>query len=719
MERKRILRLNSFAVSILVLQIIVYFVTYVNIPIARAIICFTYLLFIPGIVILKLLMCEVFDISEKILLSVGLSIAFLMFFGLLTNELGKLVSGSPLSLNPLILSVNSALLLLTLFTLRGSVQSNSSLHREKTKISRDLLPILLSTCLLLSGSYGIFLVNYSGYNLFLFILIVEIITVVTLVLLKENFFPSQWHSFLIWIIYICALLFLSTAGYVLVTRYIIWLGDQWNEYYCFRLARQFWDPMFYVPSITTTSTYSMLSVTILPAIFSNITAMDTSMLFKLLFPIVTSFTAIGAYKLYKTQTDSKTAFLATFFLISIGAFKGIGPSKQEIAQLFYTLLFLLLLKRDVPKLKRTVLLIIFGSALIVSHYSLSYIFLFIMVSSVSILALLEYRKGGQTIKIKSLFIFCLFFSTATFSWYIYINKSAVFSHLCEAIERVVSNLNQFFNPYSRGTALQGLGLVEAPTIFHKISSALFILTEIFLVFGFIKLLRDRKDSSFSIEYKIFATVNMGIIAINVLLPRIADTFLMERFYQTTLIILAPLAVIGGKTLLELLLKQLFKKTYRDIDIVVISIFVLLFIFQTGFVYEITGSSTWSLSLSKHRTSYVELYRKFGCIDDYYAYGAYWLSDNIPSVFFKYIYADDYARRTELRGYTMIYGGHVGLLSNVTQLKPGDFVYLNPSNTVGGTVIGERYTWSIEDLHYLHDLNKVYTNGGSEIYKNGP
>jgi uncharacterized membrane protein len=718
LERRRILRLNSFAVSILILQVIVYFVTYANIPIARVIICFMYLLFVPGIVILKLLMCEVFDISEKILLSVGLSIAFLMFFGLLTNELGKLVSGNPLSLNPLILSVNSALLLLTLFTLRGSVQHSSSLHQEKTKISRGLLPILLSICLLLSGSYGIFLVNYSGYNLFLFILIVEIVTVVTLVLLKEKFFPSQWRSFLIWIIYICALLFLSTAGYVLVTRYIIWLGDQWNEYYCFRLTGQLWNPMFYVPSITTTSTYSMLSVTILPAIFSNITAMDTSMLFKLLFPIVTSFTAIGAYKLYKTQTDSKTAFLATFFLISIGAFKGIGPSKQEIAQLFYTLLFLLLLKRGIPKLKRTVLLIIFGSALIVSHYSLSYIFLFIIVSSVSILALLEYRKGGQTIKIKSLFIFCLFFSTATFSWYIYINKSAVFSHLCEAIERVVSDLNQFFNPHSRGTALQGLGLVETPTIFHKISSALFILTEIFLVFGFIKLLRDRKDSSFSIEYKIFATVNMGIIAINVLLPRIADTFLMERFYQTTLIILAPLAVIGGKALLELLLKQLFKKAY--IDIVVILIFILLFIFQAGFVYEITGSSTWSLSLSKHRTSYVELYRKFGCIDDYYAYGADWLSNNIPSIFLnRYIHADDYARRTELRGYAMIYGGYVGLLSNVTQLKPGDFVYLNPSNTVGGTVIGERYTWSVNDLHFLDDLNKVYENGGSEIYKNGP
>jgi uncharacterized membrane protein len=680
------------------------------------VICFAYLLFVPGIIILKILALKNFDIFDKIVFSVGLSIAFLMLLGLAINELGKIFSNAPLSLNMLIFSSSITLLLFTLFSLKGNMPYNLDQRQEKTETTGYLLPILLSMCLLLSGVYGIFLVNSSGNNILIFMLILEISIVATLVLLKDKNFLPQWHPVLIWSIYVCTLLFLSTAGYVLVTRYIIWLGDQWNEYYCFRLTGQLWDPTFFAPSITTTSTYSMISATILPTIFLNITGMDSSMLFKLLFPMVTSFTAIGAYKLYRTQTDSKTAFLATFFLITIGAFKGIGPSKQEVAQLFYTLLFLLLLRKDIPNFKKTVLLLIFGSALTISHYSLSYIFLFTMVSSILILTLLGYRKGGQIIKVKSLFIFCLFFLTTTFSWYIYVNKSAIFIYFREAIERVASDLDQFFNPFSRGTALQGLGFVETPTIFHKISSSLFILTEIFLVFGFIKLLRNGKSSSFSIEYKIFAAVNMGIIAVNILLPRIADTFLMERFYQTTLIILAPLAVIGGKAVLEFLLKQRFKKAY--IDGIVISVFIILFIFQTGLVYEITGSSTWSLSLSKHRITDIEMYRKFGCINDYYAYGAGWLSKNIPSTF-THVYADDYARRTELRGYAMIYVSYEHVLSNITQLELGDFVYLNPSNTIGETVVGEKYVWNISDLHYLHDLNKVYSNGGSEIYKNGP
>lgn len=716
MQKRRTPKLNGSIILFLILLAIVNFMVWANIPVAQTVICFVYLLFVPGIIILKILALKNFDIFDKIVFSVGLSIAFLMLLGLAINELGKIFSNAPLSLNMLIFSSSITLLLFMLFSLKGNMSYNLDMRKQKTEITGYLLPIFLSICLLLCGVYGIYLVNNSGNNILIFMLILEISVVASLVLLKEKSFLPQWHPVLLWSIYVCTLLFLSTAGYVLVTRYIIWLGDQWNEYYCFRLTGQLWDPTLYLPSVSITSTYSMVSVTILPTIFLKITGMDSSMLFKLLFPIVTSFTVIGAYKLYRTQTDSKTAFLASFFLVTIGAFKGIGPSKQEVAQLFYTLLFLLLLRNDIPNFKKIVLLLIFGSVLAISHYSLSYIFLFTIVSSILILTLLEYRKGGQIIKVKSLSIFCLFFLTTTFSWYIYVNKSAIFIHFREAIERVANDLDQFFNPYSRGTALQGLGFVETPTIFHKISSSLFILTEIFLVFGFIKLLRNGKSSSFSIEYKIFAAVNMGIISVNILIPRIADTFLMERFYQTTLIILAPLAVIGGKAVLEFMFKQRFKKVY--IDVIIISIFVLLFIFQSGLVYEITGSSTWSLSLSKHRITYIEMYRKFGCIDDYYAYGADWLSRNIPSMFTQ-VYADDYARRTELRGYAMIYVGYVDLLSNVTELKNGDFVYLNPSNTVGGTVVGERYVWNVSDLDYLYDLSKVYSNGGSEIYKKGP
>ncbi|MEM2507144.1 MAG: DUF2206 domain-containing protein [Nitrososphaeria archaeon] len=707
--QRRILRLNSFTTSILILQITVFLVVYFNIPIARVIIGFAYLLFVPGILIQKLLGLKTADISESILFSIGLSIAFLMFIGLAINEIGKLITTQPLSLNLIIFNVNAVLLL---FILISNVHNHSSsLNIERTKYT---LPILLSILILLLGSYGIFLVNHSGNNFSIFLLVLAISIKVSFIFAKEKNLTS--HPLLLLNIFICCLLFLSTAGYVLVTPYLLGLGDQWTEYYCFKLTRWLWDPTFSFPNIAATSTYSMISVTILPTIFLNITGMDSSMLFKLLFPIVTSFTVIGAYRLYLMQTTEKTAFLAAFYLITIGAFKGMGPSKQLIAQLFYVLIFLLLLKKDVQHSKKVILLTIFTFALIMSHYSLSYIALIVIAGFVSIITLSEYLKAGKIHIDKWLISFTLLFLIIAFSWYIFCNQSAVWKNLCESIGMVINDLDEFFNPTSRGTALQGLGLVETPTFYHRISSIVFILTEIFLIFGFIELLRNRKKSSFSFEYKIFATINMGIIAVNLLLPRIADTFLMERFYQTALIIVAPLAVIGGKALLRVIFRRRFEKAYTAI--LLFSVFIPLFIFQTGFVYELTKSPNWSISLSKHRTTQLELYRKFGCINDYYVFGAEWLSNNIPSIFTP-VYADKYARNTELRGYALIYLGYVKLLSNVTTLENGDFVYLNPSNTVYGTIVGERYEWNVSDLQYLHNLSHVYSNGGSEIYKSTP
>ena len=82
-----------------------------------------------------------------------------------------------------------------------------------------------------------------------------------------------------------------------------------------------------------------------------------------------------------------------------------------------------------------------------------------------------------------------------------------------------------------------------------------------------------------------------------------------------------------------------------------------------------------------------------------------------------IYTDDQARRTEIIAYAGNIAGCVKTISNVTEIKHGDFVYLNPSNIIGGTIIGEKGIWNISELHSLRYMNKVYTNGESEVYKN--
>ena len=72
---------------VLLFHILLYIVIILDIPILRQIVAFCYLTFVPGFLILKLLKPTRTMLVEKLLLTVGLSLAFLMFAGLLINEL--------------------------------------------------------------------------------------------------------------------------------------------------------------------------------------------------------------------------------------------------------------------------------------------------------------------------------------------------------------------------------------------------------------------------------------------------------------------------------------------------------------------------------------------------------------------------------------------------------------------------------------------------------
>jgi uncharacterized membrane protein len=704
----------GFIVLVLILQVAVYLVVYSDVPVARMVVCFLYLMFVPGIAILKLLELKNLDTAEKVLFSTGLSIAFLMFAGLIINEIGRMAFTNPLSLNVLLISINTVVLLMSLIVTRRGGSSLPLLPQLKR--SEWLFPILSSISLLVLGSYGIVMVNASGNSFLLLLLIVATSIAVASVFLSEKIFSSRSYPLILFVISICMLFFVSN-GTSLITKYITGNGDQWIEFYAFRLTQTkgFWDPTLTSSSYTPTlfPTYSMLSVTVLPAVFSVITGLDGSSTFQLLYPLVVAFLALGSYKLYRTQIDSKMAFLATFFLITVSVGKGWGSDKQQIAQVFYVLLFLLLFKKDMPNSKKSILLVIFSAGLVVSHYALAYIFLLSILAAFLFFVWRDYNKSGLSRLFsdygrKIPLIFVLIFLTIAFSWYIFVNSSATFSLLAQEVNTVASDLNQFFNPASRGTALQGLGVVQTPTILNSISTAFFLVTEFLLVVGFVILIFSRKKSlGFSLEYKVIATINMIIIAIDVLLPGIADTFLMERFYQTTLIILAPLAILGGKTIIELIPRPSFQKLYASILVFVV--LIPLFLFQTGFVYEVAKVQSLDLPVSMYRWNALDLYSY--TVNAQEVTGAQWLSTytNTNSIF---VYSDSVSQYQVLTAYGMMERGRVSVLSSTTIPASNDYVYLSDVD-----LINQGGIFNVSQISpILQDQNEIYSNGQCEIYK---
>jgi uncharacterized membrane protein len=84
-----------------------------QIPILRQLIGFIYLSFIPGIIILRILKLHKLGNIQTLLYTVGLSIATLMFTGLLMNTIYPFIGITrPISITPLIITISAVVLVL-------------------------------------------------------------------------------------------------------------------------------------------------------------------------------------------------------------------------------------------------------------------------------------------------------------------------------------------------------------------------------------------------------------------------------------------------------------------------------------------------------------------------------------------------------------------------------------------------------------------------------
>jgi uncharacterized membrane protein len=159
-----------------------------------------------------------------------------------------------------------------------------------------------------------------------------------------------------------------------------------------------------------------------------------------------------------------------------------------------------------------------------------------------------------------------------------------------------------------------------------------------------------------------------------------------------------------------------QKTERMASLLLLAVLIPYFLFQVGFVYEVTGNDSWSVPLSKYRMPAYRLYGQLGYTTAYSISGAEWISKSVV-VEHTQIYSDQWARVTELRAYASIYVGNVETLSNTTKITTNGTVYLNSLNIIEETVGGGRYAWNPSELGFLSDLNTIYSNGGCELYKN--
>lgn len=692
---------EHFLATVVTLQVIMYISLFLNFPFVRQVVGIVYLTFVPGLIFIKILKLDELGTLEIIVFGVGFSVVFLMLSGLIINQVGYLAGLSfPLSTLPLSLFIN------TLIIVGAAVAHLRQGNKKKTISAQNAnfsLSLLLLALIPVLSIIGVYIVNTTGNSLVLIIMILSIAALFTLSVFRER--SSKFYPFAIFMIALALLFHVS-----LISNYIVpYGGDSPAEFYVFQNVQlnAHWTPVFAFPTDEGLGRFNaMLSVTVLPTVYSNMLGMDPSLVFKLVYPLIFALVPVTLYLLWQPYIGKKLSFIAAFVFVAQSTFftEMIALNRQMIGELFFVLLLLILLNKKVKKEGKFLGFALLSFGLIFSHYALAEIFLFLVFAAWAT-SVFYLKRPSFNLQLSMI----IFFFVAMFAWYIYTSGSVVFDSFVTFTRSITSQLGDFLNPASRGqTVLTGLGLVPSPSVLNTVSRVFAYITEIFIVLGVLALIRKKTPFRFERDFTVFSIVAVAILISLTVVPGLANTLSMTRFYHILLMILAPFCIIGMWAFSQVFCKFVFKHEKAIIvSLLVVAVLVPYFLFQTNFVFEVAKTESWSIPLSEYRMNPVQLYGYYGFIDTFSVYGARWVSTNVP---YQYNIAADNGLFTSLTAYGVVYRGYVTGLDNSTILHSGEFAYLSYIS-----VEYEKLTSNGTLPRVLNQTDVIYSNGGSEVY----
>lgn len=723
----RLMRWNvgDFLFFTLGLQFLTIASIMLDLPVVRQVIGFLYLSMVPGAVILRALKLEWKTVIEEISLSIGLSISLLMLLGLLINETAPLAGiMHPLSIFPLMFSLTTTVSMICIYiylTEKGLAKPEDSTEQEDSTALREKRTWWPTVVILLAlpflSIFGSLLARSFSTNVVLLLLILGISSIYLLPATSKKILPERLYPLAIGAITI-ALLLQTT----MVSQYITgW--DLHKEYYSFQLTRNnfSWNPVSPLggwKSMTTQSYNTMLSVTILPTFYSIVLGLNDELLFKIAYPILFSVVPLVLFEVYRKRFGKQRAILSIFFFISFQTFftEMAYIARQMIAEVFFALLLLLWIRGDqnshtFQDKKKVFLLVIFSFGLVVSHYAMTYFYIFF----VFIIWLFTRIKKNTKSTVGTTYL--LLIATLAFSWYVYTFTSAPFLFLVKNVQRMASNFFQFFNfSILDPKILKALGLGAHISDVHDIGRLIFYAVEFFIFLGFIKCMLHRKKLKFDPFYFWALFASMGLLFLSVIVPYFATSLNMTRIFHITLFFLAPAFVIGVETFLNFMFET--RRHRRDL-ILVSLVIVIFFLFQSGFIFAITDDFPTSPSLTIEKAMIVRYVGTLGLYDSFTfgeeVLGARWISVNIEKQ--SKVYCDVISGMQVLKSYGMLEDDQIYFLSSNTEIIGNEnaYVYLRHLNTVHG-IMEDDLEWGLpQNSRILSMKNRIYANGGSEIY----
>ncbi len=710
-----------------------------DIPFLRQVIGFVYLTFIPGLLILRILKLHKLGSTETLLYSVGLSIAFVMFTGLFMNTLYPIIGiPKPISVFPVIFTIAFMVLILCIIAHERQGREDESFSqphsiRWSELCSPPALLLLLFPLIAILGTH----LAYAHQNNILLLILLSLTASIVILITYDKFIPAKLYPVAIITIAIAllwhwSLVSPSLQGFDIHHEY--WVQNR-------VISSSIWDHTY------ASNCNAMLSVVMLAPIYSLMLNLDAIWVIKIIYPLFFSLAPLALFQSYKRQTSDKIAFLAAFFFISFPVFFSelTGQIRQPIAELFLSLSILLFLEKEIYVSKRATMLIIFGVSTVISHYGLSYFYMFYLITTLLLLFLWKsstvselwqsmmprfsksrHRVGvaqqGSTLRVTYVMLIIVF----CIAWYLYVSSGSAFNTVIRIGNHVYHTaFTELFSFEARDPhVLQALGLMpmRSVDVEWRIFRILQYITQFFIVVGAFWLIANPRKTRFHTEYVAMILMSIVLIAMCIVLPYFAAYLNMTRVYHITLFFLSPLCILGGITTFHwlsrivsvfLLHREAIASTNTYLKLVVIIVLVPYFLFCTGFVYELTGATPSSMPLALYKADW-------SVFTGSEVSARNWIK-NFSHNDYK-VYADNYGvtqLNQEMQGRTLLFP------ADAEQLQGESYIFLRWWNIVHGEVlsIGIRGVHSTFGHIYLKDfswfaqreINKIYDSGNAQIF----
>ncbi|MFC2050560.1 DUF2206 domain-containing protein [Chloroflexota bacterium] len=614
-----------------------------DIPVLRQIVAFLFLGFVPGLLLLRILRIHNVHITESLLYSVGLSLIFNMVTGVIANfALPLLGIKHPFSLWPLAVTFTIFLIILffAAYWRDRDFQPVSTDKVTETSIKPSLWarlnPYLLAILLPLLAILGASLVNAYYNNTLIFALTFVIVIIIGLAAFNKFIHPRV-YPFMIFMMAL-ALLYQTTF----ISDYLVG-SDIHLEYYLANLVSEngYWDPT--VP----TTINSCLSVVMLAPVYSLFLNTEIVWLFKIVYPLLFALMPLALFRAFSLQIKSQYAFIAIVFFITLPMFTMdmVQLARQQISELFFVLVILLMVDRRLTLIRRTTLVLIFGFGIIVSYYGLGTGYVGYLFFGVLVLMIIKSRPGrfiwqrligkhnslppdlaspGAFNKraLVSVVVVSIIFMLV---YYKFVASGTAMSgpQTASMIVSGTASGGFWLDPLTKEPLAQiALGLDFAwASIGGKVWRIFQYLIELCIIVGFFRLIfrPATLGPKLKAEYISLTIVSAFILLGVFILPTSSYGLGATRIWQITLLLMSPLFIFGGEAIAMgiVRLARVLRKNIASpgmnltnqtlIWFPVIAILIPYFIFNSGAVFELSRSQTthyidtpYSVALSSHR-----------------------------------------------------------------------------------------------------------------------